>query len=371
MKRKRSPELVNVEARKKSALDSSQNEKPKALLIDCLQQYGLLRSIVSSLLPEDLLALALSSKAIHSAIVPRPCSLTNLLGKLECPSRGVAIRKRYHKKSPFFYDYECAEYIRCGTEAVDRHVKTKPCIRCKVTTCDECRIHCLYQSIYEAPSDPGDLPNFSGHVLLDKDEVPILSPHHLVHELPPHSKPWADPSKSLDGPYHDQGFLDAPLEMDMPGTPESMKELLDLDLGQHSLVNFSGSSHFARPTAVLRALCMTTEARKVAICSDCYDGRAKNGPAAMVPPIGGLSWIPEMNDTPIKPCHCTMRSHFVDRWLCLRCYEVEKSTIGLCNNSEEFKWPGVGELCRCEEHKADHVICVWCWGEVKDYNYEH
>ncbi|OAL54492.1 hypothetical protein IQ07DRAFT_500081 [Pyrenochaeta sp. DS3sAY3a] len=338
MKRKRSPELVNVEARKKSALNSSQDEKPKALLVECLQQYGLLRSIVSSLLPEDLLALALSSKAIHSAIVPRPCSLTNLLGKLE---------------------------------SVDRHVETKPCIRCKVTTCDECRIHCLYQSIYEAPSDPDDLPNFSGHVLLDKDEVPILSPHHLVHELPPDSKPWADPSKSLDGPYHDQGFLDAPLEMDMPGTPESMKELLDLDLGQHSLVNFSGSSHFARPTAVLRALCMTTEARKVAICSSCYDGRAKNGPAAMAPPMTGLSWIPEMNDTSIKPCHCTMRSHFVDRWLCLRCYEVEKSTIGLCNNSEEFKWPGVGELCRCEEHKADHVICVWCWGEVKDYNYEH
>lgn len=318
------------------------------LLIQVLRQYGLQESVVSSLRPKDLLALALSCKATFSALFPRPESLDNLLGRMPCCGTGIEMRKRMHTKSTFYYAYQCTEYAQCRTASGRQIIEERPCVSCKVTTCDECRIHCVYQSIYETPEGPDDLPNFSGFVLLDPLECAILSPHHLSTE-DVSSPRWQNrASDAAAGPYHDQGFLDMPLEIDQPGTPEKISDVLDVDLGLVSLTTWSGNSQFGFPSPVLRSLCKVTEERKLCLC-DCSFDDARKCYNKLKPNF--LNATQEA----FKKCHCSLRSHILNRWQCVSCYRNEDAVIKQLN---AYEWS-----CRCGQD-AQKVICLWCWGEV-------
>ncbi|KAI4952142.1 hypothetical protein J4E91_003604 [Alternaria rosae] len=222
IKRKR-PTGELREARKKTRMDSTVASRERCPLMEVFHEYGLLEMIISSLYPDDLMALLLCSKTVHKTILPQSSSLENLLGKLKCSGRGVQIRNKRHKKSTFFDAYDCTEYIKCGAKESD--TECRPCSRCKVSTCDECRIHCVYQSIYETPCDEDELPNFSGFVLLSPFEIPILSPHHMSSD---DSAPeWESSAHGSSAPHHDQGFIDVPFEEDSFGLPECVEELLD------------------------------------------------------------------------------------------------------------------------------------------------
>ncbi|KZM25488.1 hypothetical protein ST47_g3352 [Ascochyta rabiei] len=293
---------------------------------------------------------------------PRPGSVDNLLSKLRCSGNGVAVRKRHHKRSTFFYAYECTEYAYCSTTSRRSNVESRPCISCKVTTCDECRIHCVYQSIYEAPSDPNDLPNFSGFVLLDPFEVAILSPHHLPRELAG-LPAWRNPATdSTAGPYHDQGFLDMPLDSDQAAAPEKISDVLDIDLGIVSLRTWSASSQFGFPSPVLRSLCKTVEERKLMLCEFC-SMEAPKGYKAIVPELPRLPWLSKQIDRSaqvLRECHCSLRSRILDRWQCVKCYENEESTM----RSIASIAPGSDTcMCRCG-HYAKRAVCMWCWGDI-------
>jgi len=327
-------------------------------LIQVLRQYALLESLVASLKPKDLLALALSCKATYSALFPHPESLDNLLGRMPCCGTGVEMRKRMHQKSTFYYAYQCTEFTQCRTSSGRQTIEKRPCATCKVTTCDECRIHCVYQSIYETPEDSEDLPNFSGFVLLDPLECAILSPHHLSIEdieLPK----WQDrASDATSGPYHDQGFLDMPLEVDQPGTPEKISDVLDVDLGVNSLMTWSGNSQFGFPSPVLKSLCNVAEQRKLCLCECCF-GEASKGYEGLKPELPKLSWLtsnPGLES--FKECHCSLRSHILDRWQCVKCYESEESTIKGLQKMAPDK-----AFCRCGL-AAGRIVCIWCWGEI-------
>lgn len=331
-------------------------------LIQTLRQYGLLESIIRCLLPSDLLSLALSCKATYNVMFPRPGSLDNLLRKVHCSGNGVAMRRRIHKKSSFFYAYECTEFAQCSTVSRRQSIEQRPCISCKVTTCNECRIHCVYQSIYEAPADPEDLPNFSGFVLLDPFEVAILSPRHLPTEsddVPTWQNPATD---STAGPYHDQGFLDMPLEFDQAATPEKISDVLDVDLGMVSLRTWSASSQFGFPSPVLRSLCETVEERKLFFCGVCYTD-AKKGYKAIKPKLPSLSWLSDdinQSAETLKECHCSLRSRILDRWQCVKCYENEESVI---SNISNLAPAADSRLCRCTGC-VKRTVCMWCWGEI-------
>jgi hypothetical protein len=335
LKRKMSSELL-AQSLKKTCQDVSLQTCPLAVIF---REYGLLETILMGLGPDDLLALLLSSKRIHQTLIPRPGSLENLLGKLRCSGRGVKIRNQRHKKSTFFYAYECTEYVRCGETNLGQSVKTKPCVRCKVTTCDECRIHCVYQSNFEKPCDEDELPNFSGYILLSAPEVPILSPHHLV--LDEATPKWQDPSAGRAEPYHDQGSIDVPFEDDAFGPPEDVDALLDLDLGlgRYALAG-SAHSNVVNPSPVLRALYQVSEQRKRNFCDTCLP----------------LEFAKKSKDCGSTVCQCTLRSHFLDRWLCLRCYETEEDFIAKA-------YPDHLQQCGCEQHAGD-TICMWCCGSV-------
>jgi hypothetical protein len=80
-------------------------------------------------------------------------------------------------------------------------------------------------------------------------------------------------------------------------------------------------------------------------------------------PMPQLPWLSQRDGTsPITTCQCTLRKRFLDRWLCLRCYEDEektaKSSKGPCSRNH------MG-MCRCGK-AACHVLCLWCWGEVAE-----
>jgi len=336
MKRKWSSKLLAPTTAKK--MKPVLREPVPYSFVRIVQQYGLLKSIVSHLQPEDLLALALSAKAFYHAIVPRRKSIENLLGRMQCPGRGIQIRRRCHQKSVFFNMFECTEYVTCGSIATDRVVKTRPCVECKVATCDECRIHCVYQSIYEKPCAEDELPNFSGFIMLNAKEVPILSPHHLHWEHVVTEPKWQDPSTKKVGPYHDSGSIDSPLEESAYGPPENINHILDLDLGQNSLA-FSSYSNVADPSPVLRDLYKTTEQRKRWFCDDCLLHIGSSGKNLLH-----------------RPCHCTLRGRYLDRWLCLRCYEDEEEKLQEC-------WPTNINKCGCG-NQIGRAICTWCWGSV-------
>jgi hypothetical protein len=235
---------------------------------------------------------------------------------------------------------------------------------CKVATCDECRVHCVYQSIFQAPDDPDELPNFSGFVLLEPHEHGILSPHHLALDHP--SPRWQDPMEVLVAPHHDQGYLDAPLLYDAPAPAECIEEVLDFDLGQQSLSGIAQDSRYDCPPPVLKSLCEVTEARKIIVCGNCLQNSVPKCFAAMKTesgPMPSLSWLSQRDGTsPITPCQCTLRKRFLDRWLCLRCYENEEKTIRA--STGPYSWDTM-TMCRCGK-AACHVLCLWCWGEVAE-----
>lgn len=333
------------------------------------RQYQLLEAIVTGLRVKDFLALALTSKSLYESIFTAPSSLENLLGRVQCSGRGIEIRNERHKKSSFFYSYNCTEYAQCGSNTAHRDIETRPCVTCKVATCNECRIHCVYQSIYEAPSDPDDeaeLPNFSGFVLLQPPEHPILSPHHLASEKSSNVPRWRDPSEGLSGPYHDQGYLDVPLETGASAPPECIEDVLDLDLGCQSLVSMSGDSRYAAPSPVLLSLCQVTEARKVEVCTSCIEKRVTRKPQAVQ--MNAVATQPA-DKAPHRPhsrataeCHCTLRSRILDRWLCLQCYSAEESTIrALARNANSDS----NGICHCGE-LVKHVLCLWCRGTISE-----
>ncbi|KAJ8118079.1 hypothetical protein OPT61_g872 [Boeremia exigua] len=339
-------------------------------LIQTLREYGLLETVASCLVPDDLLALALSCKATYNAMFPCAESLDNLLSKMPCSGSGIALRQNRHRKSSFFYEYPCAEFAQCRTASGRRNIDSNPCVSCRVTTCDECRIHCVYQTTYEAPSDPEDLPNFSGFVLLDPHEVGILSPDHLGAEVHSDSSPnlhaWRDrATDAAAGPYHDQGFLDLPLQFDQAGTPERIRDVIDVDLGRHSLTTWSGTSQFGFPSPVLRSLCNVTEQRKLSLCEHCFTDAPK-GYKALTPELPELGWLDALTDggaeTALRQCHCSLRSRILDRWQCVKCYAKEEATIQDLNVMAAHPEP---RQCRCGLI-PERIVCLWCWGEVTE-----
>ncbi|KAF2261349.1 hypothetical protein CC78DRAFT_583785 [Lojkania enalia] len=334
MKRKRIDAPVPVYP-KKVAISSPKVVTNKSSTQNCrltqiLGQYGILQSIASHLFPKDLCSLAVSSKATYKAIFPRNESRISLLKLLKCDGRGIRIRGASHRKSHYFYDYECQEHALCGTEQVNRNVETQPCISCGVNTCDECRIHCVYRSIYQPPDEPDELPNFSGFALLSEPEMGILSPEHLGVK---NAESWGLNPECQQTSHHDQGILDIPLESNVYAAPISIDEIIDTNLGAGPL-KFSFSSDSPHPSPVTKAFWEITEKRKRMLCQRCFDKRRTIG-----------------------HCCCSLRERYLNRWLCLKCYQKEEKIIAKLREPDP-------EECICGIPIVSHSICLWCFREA-------
>lgn len=341
MKRKKSPDLAVTQTCCKVAKQDIRVDVKPCHLQRILAQYGLLISLVSNLAPKDLFALAATSKATYQVIFSSETSRLNLLGKMPCDGAGIAIRQACHKKSPFSTGPKCTEYVQCGSNDSTRVVESQHCVGCDHITCDECRVHCVYQSITELPSSPDELPTYSGFALLSKVEMGILTPAH-----------FNGTQTIINRPYHDQGYLDIPLDLDTYASPESIDEILDYDLGEGSLRLFDSSDE-PHPSPIIEAFWEYTEMRKITTCSFCRSlEHAK---------------VNEQRDNDFE-CHCTLRAHLLDRWTCLQCFQTEtKRNTELCKLQQIYK-----VQCNCEfvygvkkVRSATRPTCLWCWGIVR------
>lgn len=340
MKRKRCQDLKESAPLKRVAEDLGQGRPPpRCPLIRILEQYGLLACITRHLFPKDLQALAATSRMAYNAIFPRKSSRASLFKKMRCDGGGVALRKVFHPKSE--YSRDATETVQCGALTKDRDVESHPCVRCQVTTCNECRVHCVYQSIRHPADEPDEFDNYSGFILLDGAEMGILSHSHMLSNdsLPEDVKRWGS------SPHHDQGFLDIPLDSDTFVPPVEIEELINIDLGMRPITAelSSGATH---PSSILRTFWDITEKRKRPCCESC------------------LARYLCSSDKSHTVCRCTLKSHFLDRWLCLCCHQKEQKTIEKLTEGALHKYP---EYCECGETLSDdteHVICLWCSREV-------
>ncbi|KAF2866336.1 hypothetical protein BDV95DRAFT_505194 [Massariosphaeria phaeospora] len=331
MKRKRSKELLIAASKKQRPNETvnSTNSRNKCPLIQVLAQYGLLESIVSHLFPKDLYSLALSSKATYKSVFPNSDSRPNLFNKMACDGTGIRIRGLHHRGS-ISSSNKCKDSAVCGTNDDKRRVESRPCVTCGTTTCDECRIHCTYQSASQKPGADDELPEFSGFALLSRSEMRILSPAHMrITE----SEPWTP------GPHHDQGLLDNPIDSDASAPAEWVEDIIAFDLGDSPL-QLSTSSESSHPSPVIQTFWDITERRKRSLCHDCFGQECDTGPHS--------------------DCRCTLKSHFLERWLCLRCFLAEEKLI-------QDHFYGLEDHCVCgarlDKSKA-LILCLWCKGEV-------
>lgn len=151
-------------------------------------------------------------------------------------------------------------------------------------------------------------------------------------------------------PYHDQGYLDNPLESSADAKVECVDSILDFDLGLGPL-QLSDSSTTSHPSPVIQAFWDVTEARKRWLCKSCYEETRSR-----------------QNMTgPPHNCSCTLRSAFVDRWLCLPCYQAEqkvlKETFPPNRNKSSNECQPCGKLL---QPSNSTLMCLWCWGVVAD-----
>ncbi|KAL5406737.1 hypothetical protein PMIN03_007618 [Paraphaeosphaeria minitans] len=359
MKRKRSQDLEAAcpspkfakhgASRQPQASEKSGSEPCSLLRI--IEQYGLLVSIVSNLTPEDLFALAAASKAIYKAMFSGEASMPNILRKMPCAGRGLQIRHINHVRSPVTLRPRCLGFDVCG--AMMGNIETHPCVRCKLNTCDECRIHCVFNSTFEPEEEPDELPTYSGFVLLSPHDMGILTPAHL-------KLPGENPTTMA--PYHDKGFLDSPWIATDFVNPESIAEILDFDLarGPLRLANDSNARH---PSSIIKAFWHYTEQRKMKMCDDCRE----------VQQVGDFH--PQQHK-----CACTLRKHVLGQWTCVGCFQ--KECLGICGITRAqfcFKYPelaagfGVGSSsylrCTCgkildgQNRKGfGRQVCLWCNG---------
>lgn len=333
----------------------AEKSAPPGRLIHILEQYGLLISIISNLTPEDFFALAATSKATYRAMVSGNTSIANLLGHMPCSGKGVALRRSLHQRSSASTSSNCVHLDVCASCNPTKAVDTNPCARCSHATCDECRIHCVFNSTIEPAEDEDELPTYSGFALLDSADMGILTPAHLNCS-----------GSAPTSPYHDRGFLDAPWTSQQHAAPEELSEVMDFPIGDRPL-RLADNSTARHPSCVIKAFWEYSEGksmvhhlvkarqvddwteRKLRLCEPCWETRRSR-----------------------DMCRCTIRRRVLGRWLCLECFYQESQAIKDVTR-EQMHTGSTDGICyiRCHcgdifDESACRIECLWCRGEVRE-----
>jgi hypothetical protein len=302
-----------------------------------------MQGLVSHLRPDDLVALTTTCQNINSQMRMNEAPVkSNLLTKTLCPGVGLEVRSACHCscKTRGWHSYS-----GCGGEGYD--VDSRPCIACGVNTCDECRIHVVYQVYME---DPG-LDNrrwWAGHVLTDA--VPIA----LHPPKAPDGASWNLPPDVMR-PHHDQGRFHIPLFVYALADPEPLDRILDTDLGRYEIIPRGRISLPFDGMKVVGTFNDIARSREELVCLSCTKERDV---------LGSM------------PCQCTLRKRFLDRWVCIPCHLDEQQRVSEQINTvpiqETHGWR-LEIYCRCgikikpDEYKRR---CTWCDGHIAD-TYEH
>jgi hypothetical protein len=268
-----------------------------------------------------------------------PQAKANLLTKTLCSGEGLFTR----------FDNHCPcktktwhPLIGCGGAGFD--VDSHPCIECGINTCDECRIHMLYQVSVE---DKG-LDNhrwWSGYVM----STPV--PFAIYPPKGGDNPSWYLPVDMMK-PHHDQGRLHIPLHIDSIADPEPLDRILDVDLGRGYICPYGRFSPPYDGIQLVSVFNMVARARKEMLCIPCFDKQLKDGH---------------------PPCSCTFRKRFLDRWVCMPCHMRQVSSDNDLEKRllvDRHSGRIVARTCRCNAtfNEVDdyRTICNWCNGEIHD-----
>jgi hypothetical protein len=299
-----------------------------------------LQALVSFLTPDDLVVLTLISQAFHKHIrMDDANAKANLLSKTLCPGMGYFARAISHcicSVKTFEPIVDCAG-LGFATES-------RPCAKCAVNTCDECRIHVLYNFLTE-DSGFDQRRWWAGFCFLQPEAIAVYPPKNSEEDA------WHLPIKDMK-PLHDQGRIHIPLNIIAIGDPEPLQRILDLDLGTHQFIEPIGRTQYPYSgVQIVSSLNMIVNKRKDLTCPSCYQERWKKG---------------------LARCSCTLRKRFLHRWLCATCYiQEDRADEDLRCHTPIADEVGEGHshVCGCGAEFTSEaelkVMCNWCKGEVQ------
>ena len=261
----------------------------------------------------------------------------NLLAKTLCPGRGLELRKKIH--------CSCAgkgfsPSIGCAG-ATGFNVQSRPCHGCGINTCDECRIHVLYQVFTQ---DPGiDMHRWwAGYLFLNPRVVAIYPPKNEDNAL------WNLPADQMM-PLHDQGHFHVPINIIAVADPEPIARMLDINLGRHAIEPRGRTTFPYSGRPVVSDLVDIQKSRLERMCHACFERHQAQK---------------------LPPCSCTLRKRFLDRWLCIPCYMKEDESDTALVEIEDLgdDQYSITRVCECgaplNEEKDWINICGWCKGTV-------
>jgi len=269
-----------------------------------------------------------------------PQAKANLLSKTLCPGVGLELRLATHCPCK---TREWHKFLGCGGDGFD--VSSKPCAECGINTCDECRIHVTYQVFMQ---DDG-LDNrrwWVGYFLTNPTAFAI----HPSQGTDVSDSSWHLPA-DLSKPHHDQGRFHVPLHIPAMADPEPIDRILDMNLGKRHITPAGRTNVPYEGDNLVMFFQMVAQARKELVCPPCFDHHQAQGN--------------------YEPCSCTFRKRFLDRWLCVACYEKEAASdaeIMMRGVPDKEKTHIHSRPCRCDGtitcSDTYKVICNWCHGEV-------
>jgi hypothetical protein len=269
-----------------------------------------------------------------------PQAKANLLTKTLCSGRGSDARLSSHCPCK---TREWHQNVGCGGDGYD--VTSKPCAECGINTCDECRIHVVYQVFMQ---DPG-LDNrrwWAGYFFTGPTAFAIHPPKGTDAD----DSIWHLPA-DLMKPHHDQGRFHVPLHVSAMADPEPLDRILDINLGKHHITPVGRIAIPYEGDNLVMFFQIVAQGRRELVCEPCFEEHQADGN--------------------FKPCACTMRNRFLDRWVCVPCYEKESSADAeLMKRYLPEKYTGHihSRLCRCDRKitcgDTYKVVCNWCHGQV-------
>lgn len=310
----------------------------------CATQYGIIERIATYLISIDLFRLAKTSKTTWTAIAKTPTRWRNLTSKGSCDGLGIEHRLHIVRKgiesnwhtvqvsNRDFLQWHDSLAQRCG--ATDEGTESKPCTECGFMVCDECRVHCLYFTDFRS------LPGFSYQLLTCLGR--LLG---LKHGIEYQSSILSDELLKHDQPYYKI----------RPEPQSAIGELIRINLGRQDVMGvlFGG----------------IVEGRKRFMCEACASEGGE-----------GLEQAGKVVKAAIseggRECSCTLKSHFLDRWLCFPCaWRESAKDVAYHDRNMCFEQARPGQarnyapsVCACgtelEGNKNALVFCGWCGGKV-------
>jgi hypothetical protein len=146
---------------------------------------------------------------------------------------------------------------------------------------------------------------------------------------------------------HDQGHVGVHFDCPQAAILEPLNNILDQNLGDRLSIKAKGRTAGALDaSAITDPFDIIVGRRLKRLCTDCSTAEVT------------------------RRCECTLRKHFLDRWLCIECYveEVDRNQF----TDPSFASFGSSRLvCGCLNvfdpmTTSPKIICKWCGGEVID-----